>query len=353
MKIVKVIVNLVYKTKCIIDEKKTLKKCDVKLNKIEKEKIEKGNYSVCKIMKNTYDDFEQSDYQYFVSDDFYQCKMLPLLNDVNYNIFGMRHKYSYFMDKNYQEKIVECFKFPNVVIRKINNEFYDSNYNYITAKEALSKVIKYEKLVFKKSLGYGHGKGVVLVEKKHFASLLDNFSNNFVVQDIVVQHSELAKFNSTSVNIIRITSLYLKGHVYILGSILRIGPPGSFCDLVNSKDETPRIVAIDNNGNIHGPAISPVTCKKYSNIYGKTINGKIPFYEKIIESIKEQHKKFIHHRIIGWDITIDNNNNIICMEFNSLVPGIIQTQMVCGPIFSQLSNNNLPLYDEIINIDKN
>ena len=51
---------------------------------------------------------------------------------------------------------------------------------------------------------------------------------------------------------------------------------------------------------------------------------------------------------MGWDFAVDKNENVVCIEYNSTVPGIIQTQMVCGPVFAQQTKNKKSILEEII-----
>lgn len=345
--VLNVIIKILYSYKCRKLEKKLLSKVNKKLTLVEKRRIAKRNNNVATIMKTVYKDWDSCDYRYFVSDPYFQLELLPKLNDINYGKFGIRHKWSYFSDKNYQEIIASNFKFPEAIVRKINGDYYDNSFHYIDYNEALEKLKKYDSLVFKKSLGEGHGKGVKLVLKKDYEDEINSFGNNYVIQKKIKQHDFLANYNSSSVNVIRVTSLYIHGEVYILGSILRVGAPGSFCDHLGHNNVNPRIVSIADNGKLVGPAIDPDCCVVYDDLFGKKIDGKIPNYNEIIKTVKKEHKRFLHHKIIGWDITVDSDENVLCIEFNSNVPGIIQTQMANGPVFGELSSRGIPLLDEI------
>ncbi|MBR2840593.1 MAG: hypothetical protein IKF01_01840 [Bacilli bacterium] len=347
-KIIKKIIDKIYIIKCKTAERKMLKCSKGRLTIDERKRINKYNKKICMIIKPLYKKWDKCKIEYFVSDYYYQSKILPRLNSINYNSFGMRHKKSYFMDKNFQEVIAKSFMFPKAIIRRINGDYYDEKYNVISVAEALSKLEKYEEVVFKKSLGESHGRGVHLATKIEYKNLIDNFDRNFIVQDKIEQHVMLSSFNSSSVNVIRITSLHLGDEIYILGSTLRVGAPGSFCDHVGFDNENPRIIAIDDTGRLYGNVISPDDCKIHNDIFGKKAEGIIPKYNEIIEKIKSNHLKFLHHKIIGWDITIDKDENIICIEYNTLVPGIVQTQIVCGPVFSKMSSNDTTLLEEIL-----
>lgn len=61
--------------------------------------------------------------------------------------------------------------------------------------------------------------------------------------------------------------------------------------------------------------------------------------EKVIKS----HKKFPKCGIIGWDLTLDETGEIVFIEYNIGCPGIIQSQLVNGPIFA-----NVKYYGELL-----
>lgn len=342
-----------------IKQSKNLKKNEKKLminhkdwkvlTKEEKKFIDKMNLNTSKIMKNVFYDWNNVEKKYFVSDIYYQTKILPKLNTINYDDFGRVFGISCFTDKNFEEKYAYLFKFPNCVFRCIDGQFYNEDFKYIESIDVEKLSIKYNNLVFKRTFGEGHGKNVYLVNKGEFKKNIKDFGNNYVVQETIKQHEFLSNFNSSSVNVIRITSLLWEGKVYILGGLLRVGAPGAFCDHQGNDCTGPRVIGLDENGNLLPYSIDPDKALVYDNIFGKKIEGEIPFYNEIKEKVCQQHLEFLHYKIIGWDITINNENEIICIEFNSNCPGIIQTQMACGPIFSKKLDNNKVLLDEILN----
>lgn len=314
----------------------------------ERKMISSENLQINIIMKNLSDLWTKDNCKFYISDFNYQTQILPKLNKINYDIFGKISGNNYFTDKNFQEKMIENIDFAKCIYRCINNEFYDCSYNRISRDDVINILSKYDKVVFKKTIDSSHGRGVSLIKKDEYESNIDTYGENYIVQEIIRQNDFLAQFNKSSVNVIRVTSLLYDGEVRILSSVLRVGAPGSFCDHQGFNKVNPRVVKIDNNGNLVGKAIDPDECFKYDDIFGTKITGCIPKYNEMIEKIKKEHMKFLHHKIIGWDMTIDENDNVICIEYNSNVPGIIQSQMVCGPIFNIICKNGNTLLDNIL-----
>ena len=172
---------------------------------------------------------------------------------------------------------------------------------------------------------------------------------DYIVQEVLRQHESFSRFNSSSVNVIRITTLFWKSKIYILGGILRVGAPGEFCDHTTSPDNNhPRVIALDDEGRLTGKAVDPDLAYVYDDCWGTPPSGVIPKYHEMKQLVMKEHSRFPHHRIIGWDITLDENENITCLEYNPGWPGIIQSQYVLGPIFMQKSSRGVPLLHEIL-----
>lgn len=334
------------------NEKKLLKtnKNYIKLTSEEKKIIRPLNRFGCTNIKNVYNDWENADKRYFISDAFYQKYLLPKLSPINYKKFGLLYVSGYYADKNFQNKFVDI-KFPDTVIRKVDNVFYDKDYNKISEKQALNIINKYDELVFKISMGTAQGNGVKLIKKINYLSTINSYSNNYIVQKKINQHKNLAHYNSSSVNIIRLTTVLWKGESYLLSSVFRIGVPGSFCDnkCDNGNEHNYRF-GISKNGVLTDIAYDTHTLG--NNNYHFFDNFKkinIPKYNEMVELVLLNHKKLPHHGIIGWDLTVDEENNIICMEYNTTCPGIMNDQMINGTTFKIKTKDGKILLDDILN----
>lgn len=305
------------------------------------DKKDRYAYSVFKNMAGT------ENFPYYVSASQYKTILLPILNPLNHTLSGEIHD-SLYSDKNYAELIMTQLQFPKAIFRRISGNFFSPDLKRITEQEALALTQPYEELVFKHSVDSGHGTGVKLLKSDRFAAELATYSQNYVVQERVIQHPVLSYFNESSVNILRITSVCLDGEVYILGGILRIGAPGSFCDHTPHGSTHNLDVGINSDGTLVQKAFDPDHCHVYDNVYGKPIQGTIPRYNEILDLIRQEHIKYPRYGLIGWDFTIDKDENIICMEFNTKWPGISATQYAHGAVFSQKTKAGVPLLDAIL-----
>lgn len=286
--------------------------------------------------------------EWFVSDALYQTEILPRLNKVNYTKIGQLYEDRLFADKNYQDMSANYIRYPDIIVRNIEGEFYDIGFHHISKTAALDLCKNYQELVFKKSIETGHGRGVRTVEQKDYSAVMDHLGKNYVVQKIMKQHMSLEYYNASSVNVIRITSLFWRGMVYILGGILRVGAPGNFCDHTSENGGHPLIIPIDEGGRLGRTAIDCDRGYVYENVRGKEIKGSIFRYLEMKEAVKKQHMKYPFMGIIGWDLMLDEDGNIRCIEYNSGCPGIVQSQFALGPIFAQTTERGNRLLDEIL-----
>ncbi len=337
-----------------IKKKNNLKKVDKKICALHKEwiglnkyenKHYKGNEYAYKAFKNIYG--KSSDY--FVSDIMYQTMILPILNRCNYSKEGRNYGHTYFMDKNYQEIFIRGINSLHSIVHNINGVFFNEKYRMVSKDDALLLMETYDELVYKKTIETGHGKGVMLIKRAEYKDVIDTECGDYVIQEVLKQHESFAKFNESSVNVVRITTLFWRGDIYVLGGVLRIGAPGSFCDHLACEGKYPLVVGISENGELLDKVIDCERGYIYGDIYGKRINDVILKYETMKDLVTKEHMKYPKHGIIGWDLTIDKDGEIRCIEYNVRCPGIVQTQYALGPIFSKKTKRGNTLLDEIIN----
>lgn len=317
------------------------------LTEKEKSLFPKAEWDGYKIYKNLASDYNEETARYYVTDYRYQTELLPRLNKLNYARFGIRHPVTIFCDKNYQD-VFSGLKFPEILLRNIQGMFYDSKFARLTKKEALALLNRYEKVVFKKSVNASHGKGIFVSGEYNHKSTMDQVKSNYVVQTMLRQHEFLAKFNASSVNITRITTLFWRGELYILGSIFRVGAPGAFCDHLGKDGVGPRFMRINEQGKLEGKAYDRDYGVFYDDCFGQKIEGEIPEFSKMKKHALEVHGKYPGYNIIGWDFTVDHAGNVICVEYNTSCPDAVRSQILCGPMFAKKSVCGSPLLDEIM-----
>ena len=151
--------------------------------------------------------------------------------------------------------------------------------------------------------------------------LIKTFTNtNYIVQNRIVQHPQMDRLCSTSLNTIRLHTLITENEEIIaFGAALRMGREGS---AVDNWAKGGIIVGVDMNtgkllktGFIKPPYGTTVTEHPDNGLVFETF--QIPFFKEAVEMAKELHSKLYRIHSIGWDIAISENGPVF-IEGNSL-----------------------------------
>lgn len=146
---------------------------------------------------------------------------------------------------------------------------------------------------------------------------LENYNDDFVVQEAIEQHPQLAQFNSTSVNTLRICTYRSveTEEIKVTGALIRIGKQGEIVDNAHAGGV---FVGIDlETGELNHQAM---------NQYGKCCSSwnDISFDDTFVipcwGSIKEFSCKIAsyvkHCRLLALDVTLDSNSIPRLIEVN-------------------------------------
>lgn len=263
----------------------------------------------------------------YISEDVYVNYILPKTNPYN-RCNGLN-------DKN-----VFPLLFPNLtpccLFCDVNGILMDSNYNIISENKITDLLKNEDKVVIKPTTNTCQGKNVVCVEKYDVQKYMKLLKKDYTVQKLIRQHKVLAGLNSSSVNVIRITTYLSRDGVKILDAIIRVGSAGNFTDHLNLA------VGIESDGRLKdfGVTVSGKRVYEFSN--GKKIKDiVIPSFEKMCEVAAEMHCRLAQALIIGWDFTVDENGKPVIIEANLDFPGILRSQECNGPLFGEYTEEIL------------
>ena len=118
--------------------------------------------------------------------------------------------------------------------------------------------------------------------------------------------------------------------------MLRMGSGGSRLDNVSAGGCA---CTIREDGWLEGMAVtrkSEWTDHHESGIYFK--NVKVPSFNKIIETVKIEHKKLPFFGIIGWDFAVDKEGVPVVIEINGTSE---PNQVAAGPTFKDITKDVL------------
>ena len=269
----------------------------------------------------------------YIPDDMWFEHILPYFSNTSFRRFGE--------DKCYHGIWFADAKRPETVAANIAGVFYDDRYQIITEEEAVRRCAGYGRFLIKPSIDSGEGRLIRFfdggdVTEEQIREAFHAFGSNFVAQEVIRQHPDLAALNSSSLNTIRIVSFLWQGEVYVLSAILRMGGSGARLDNIGAGGYA---CALREDGRLSELAVNRKSewCEENQNGV-KFRDVRVPSYNKAVALIQKLHKRMAHFKLIGWDIGIDQEGDPVLIEFNSN-PG--QNQYSCGPTFGDLTEQVL------------
>ena len=240
-------------------------------------------------------------------------------------------------DKNLYDLYFHDIRRPATIIRKVNGELFDKDYQLISLDQALELCVSTQRLICKEAINSCGGHGIKFFDitpdtLAEFKSWLAK-NDNLIVQEVLRQHESLRSIHAESINTIRMMSLFLDGEITILSSLLRMGAGGSrvdngssggvFCG-INPADGTLKEVGHYTNGN---------KCTRHPQ--GTVFKGfKVVGYERCCEIVKKvAGRMYTTTQLISWDFAVGEDGEPVLIEVN-LTDGGLSTHLLSnGPLF--------------------
>lgn len=266
--------------------------------------------------------------KYYIPSSVYKNHIIGRLN-----VYPFHLAYN---DKNMTDIILPNTHQPHIFLKNMGGYFY-SNGEPITLEKAIEVCKDLGEVIIKPSMT-GRGKGVKKIcikegktdfEGKTIKDLLDYYYADYLIQEIVHQHSDLSALNPSSINTLRIVTYRSHMEVKVVYTVIRIGRLGMSIDNESAGGISAKI---KNDGTLAKYAYgSPGVDKiEYTDSGVKLEGYKIPSYDKAVELVKKSHLQLPYFNLIGWDIAITEDGAPIMIELN-LNPDL--SQSANGPAF--------------------
>lgn len=154
------------------------------------------------------------------------------------------------------------------------------------------------------------GRGVQIVEKSDFDGdvnieemLIKEYSGRFIAEELVVQHSEMAKFHPASLNTVRIPTIRLDDETLVVNPFMRLGRNGKNVDnagaggIICAVDvETGKIIAAaDRDGKSY---------TKHPESGEQIVGFEIPLWNEAKKLVRELAEVVPDNRYTGWDMAL-------------------------------------------------
>ena len=284
-------------------------------------------------------------------DDIFHAIIDPIIND--------KVSLPVYLNKNLYEKLISEEAFPVCVIRNMNGDYMDREYNDIQMDEVqfASRILNNPNLIalgrfiVKPTQETGRGKGVHLFcykdgkwisDDNHIMSLdylNKEYKRDFIIQECIEPSQFVRQFNSVSYSTCRIyTYRSIKdGSMHFLGGYLRVGDVGSFKDNIGSGGFA---IPILQDGTL-APFASNGTRNHFEIVNGVDLrkgNFKIPNFNKVLELAYFGAKKIPLDRVLSFDILLDKFNEPHIVEFNLRAQTITTMQTTYKTFFGEYTD---------------
>lgn len=262
----------------------------------------------------------------WVPSDYYRLRLLKKLNPVHSSFLCFKKTF----DHRLFGDIASTW-----IVSKINNTLFDMDMNVLNETSALEKIRAVNgEVVIKKESGRG-GKDIDFMDSSQISHEMLSRNFDFLVQEVVKQHQDIAAVYPDSVNTLRITTyMEFSSNVRVLYACMRIGSDGR---RVDNHSAGGRVIFFDDSGTCvtdayHGKTMEvethhPQTGYQYRNL-------QISSLERAKEICIRNHYKYPYLRLIGWDVFIDRENNPRLIEWNGKYPGFWPFEAIIGPLWS-------------------
>lgn len=180
---------------------------------------------------------------------------------------------------------------------------------------------------------FGVGITKIACDDSGLKKVLEDYrGKDYIIEEYLVQDKELAEFNDSSFNTLRVLTLIDdKGEPDVIAAVLRMGRKGKFVDNFHYDGIS---ALIDHESGV----VKTTGTDQYFNRYtfhpdsNKQIVGfKIPHWDKVIRTVKEAAMIHPDMRYVGWDIGVREDGSVVIIEGNhSGDPDVIQRTDLVG-----------------------
>lgn len=224
---------------------------------------------------------------------------------------------------------------PELIAYK-KGDYWFADEELITEEKLLEIMNREGKGFIKVTTATGGGSGVTYVDKskdkdyeKTILKVIGGIQKDIVIQRPLIQHKDLSKLNESSVNTMRIVTMFRNGEVKIYSSLLRIGK-------ANAKVDNGSIsVGITPDGKLkeYGYYLTGerVTSHPASGVVLK--DYQLPSYQEARELVKKAHLRIPQFKLASWDVAIKEDGTPALIEVNINDGEVSFHQLNNGPLF--------------------
>lgn len=271
-------------------------------------------------------------------------EIIPFFNDQNMAIG--------YKDKNIYDLLISTPHSPEIVLKRVRGNYFDSANNSVKANNAIRTLINSKTDLIIKPSDSNNGVGIEKLEIREGKVFLNQeivtlehleelYGYNFIVQKVIQQHPIMAAPHPSSVNSLRMVTFRWENEIRYLLTFSRFGAnnevkdnagAGGVCVGVTDSGKF-MDVAVDENGIVH--THHPSTNYSISDL------DQIPDFDKFKKFVIDLHKDILHHDFISWDIAVGLDGQPIFIEANFAGATWLYQLAAQRPIFGDLTEEVL------------
>jgi hypothetical protein len=242
--------------------------------------------------------------------------------------------------KSITGRFFDCDAFPDIGAY-VNGLLFNANGEVVDDDTFRAGLFaQSDRIVFKID-NLSRGEGVRTYGQSDFDLKQVKAAGNGVFQPYIEQHEDFASFTSSPVAALRLTTLIdNQGQCGLRASYLKLGRAGEKTALSATFIRLP----IDINTGIYSGdahydswAMSPKHPDSPIPLEGFTV----PRFHNAVALVTDLHAKHPYIRLMGWDVTVDSDNQIKILECNGGHSEIKSSEALNGPLFTDMGWENL------------
>lgn len=178
-------------------------------------------------------------------------------------------------------------------------------------KKEFQKFIKDKDQIIIKPLDGTHGDRIEKLDTKQkniYEHILE--TKAYLVEEVVKQDKTMQNLNSSSINTVRVITVFKNNKAYIVAAYIRIGNGkivdnfnnGGMSAPINVDTATVEFPALDKKGNLY---------EKHPLTNTPIIGFKIPKWDEIQKLVTEAGKIVPQVRFVGWDVCISEHGPLL------------------------------------------
>lgn len=184
--------------------------------------------------------------------------------------------------------------------------------------EEFEKFVEGKEYFFAKPYIGESGKGIEKIRvadfedtKKLYEYVISPEKNFGVIEEVIVQHPDVARIYPDSLNCLRVVTLVNDGEVHILYAVFKMGNNGKFVDNLENGGLACHF-DLDKGeiiGQGHTSALVNYDAHPATGI--KFVGYKLPYMNEVKEMVKKAAMVIPEFRYVGWDVCITPNGPAI------------------------------------------